>query len=237
MCLKAFGYKGNNFKYPVNSLLKQLMITTFGILEDLMVPIIEKYFTIEKEKDDGEKDIDNKSQNEVENENGEKEEIVDTRKKQDINTLAPKSEKSFRSEIDSEFNKSHKIQKNERTQGPHPEQLKFVASNQRNAYLNHNLIPSQEFEDKEIYQIATKLFKLLVSIADGKRKDLIQINIYSKSLAIELISGIIEQSGFVMRFFPEIIEVIKNELSKIIKKNFETTNDYIMGNYYIFINM
>ncbi len=86
-----------------------------------------------------------------------------------------------------------------------------------------------EFTSFEIYQTSLAIFKILIQIAEGKKKDWIASSVYSKCLGLELIAGVICQSGFVIKYIPEFVNLIKTDLHKIIKKNFESTNDYAIG--------
>lgn len=90
-------------------------------------------------------------------------------------------------------------------------------------------IDLSEFTSFEIYQTSLAIFKSLILIAEGKKKDWIASSVYSKCLGLELIAGIICQSGFVIKFIPEFTNLIKTDLHRIIKKNFESTNDYAIG--------
>jgi hypothetical protein len=90
-------------------------------------------------------------------------------------------------------------------------------------------IDLSEFTNFEIYQTSLALFKNLILITEGKKKEWISVTIYSKCLGLELLSGVIRQTGWVLKHLPEFLELIKNDLYKIVKKNFEITNDYIMG--------
>lgn len=90
-------------------------------------------------------------------------------------------------------------------------------------------IDLSEFTAFEIYQTSLAVFKSLISIAEGKKKDWITSSVYSKCLGLELIAGVICQCGFVLKYIPEFVNLIKNDLYKIIKKFFESTNDYAIG--------
>ncbi len=230
MCLKVYGYKSNNFKYPVTALFKQLMMTTFGFLEGMMVPIIEKERQFRKEQ--------SSTKSLVSVNNLVKEEIVDTSKKQEnaganseINKDNLKTDKTFNSEQASEtsyqrmyFNNAKK----KTSESIDRELLKF--NNTGYVEGQNSLMAIKEIESQEIYQITLKLLKNLICIAEGKKKDWVSNNIFSKCLAIELISGIVCQSGYVMKYLPEFNEIIKTELLRIIKKSIDSTNDYITGN-------
>jgi len=83
----------------------------------------------------------------------------------------------------------------------------------------------------ELYQCPLNLLNNLILIVEGKKKEwIVTPTIFTKCLGLELISGIIDQSGEILKYMPEFRDLIENSLVKIIKKNFETTNDYIMGN-------
>lgn len=90
-------------------------------------------------------------------------------------------------------------------------------------------IDLSEFFNIQIYITSVSVFKNLVQILEGKKKEWIQPNVYSKVLALELLSGIIDQSGWVLSYLDEISHVVTDELIKIMSKMFETTNDYITG--------
>lgn len=75
-----------------------------------------------------------------------------------------------------------------------------------------------------------KLFKNLILLSDGKRKEWIYPTLFSKSLALELLSVIISRTGWVLKYLKDFTNLIKDDFYKILKKNFETTNDYILGN-------
>jgi len=70
----------------------------------------------------------------------------------------------------------------------------------------------------------------LILLSDGKRKEWIYPTLFSKSLALELLSVIISRTGWVLKYLKDFTNLIKDDFYKILKKNFETTNDYILGN-------
>lgn len=90
-------------------------------------------------------------------------------------------------------------------------------------------IDLSDFYSFEVYQTSLAVFKSLISIAEGKKKEWIVPTTYSKCLAIELLSGVICQSGNLFKYLPEFLDLIKTDLFKTVKKSFEITNDYIMG--------
>ncbi len=91
-------------------------------------------------------------------------------------------------------------------------------------------IDTSEYYELEMYQVPLKLFKNLVLLSDGKKKEWIYPTVYSKCLAFELIYVIVKRTGWVLKYLSDFTYIIKEELFKILLKNFETTNDFIMGN-------
>jgi len=90
-------------------------------------------------------------------------------------------------------------------------------------------IDISEFTNFDISKTSLAIFKSLIQVAEGKKKDWITSSVYSKCLGLELIAGVICQSGSVIKFIPEFTSLIKTDLHKIIKKSFESTNDYAIG--------
>ena len=99
----------------------------------------------------------------------------------------------------------------------------------KNLKIKNDEIDLSDFITFEIYETSLSVFKNLILISEGKKKDWIASSVYSKCLGMELIAGIICQSGWVMKFLPQYVNLIKTDLFKIIKKNFETSNDYAIG--------
>jgi hypothetical protein len=106
-------------------------------------------------------------------------------------------------------------------------------------YIEEPLIPTNlkkgqsidlsEFTSIDIYITSLSVFKNLLLIAEGKKKDWIASSIYSKCLGLELLSGVISQTGWLFKYLPEFVEIIKTDLFKIIQKYFESAPDYVTG--------
>ena len=90
-------------------------------------------------------------------------------------------------------------------------------------------IDTSEYKDFDLYQVPLKLFKNLVLICDGKKKEWIAPSLFSKCLALELLSVIFSRNGWVLKYLKDFTNVIKDDFFKILMKNFETTNDFILG--------
>ncbi len=230
MCLKIFSFKNPVFKNPVSALFKQLMITTFGFLDSFMRPVIDKKvkqrqdWILQKQEEKKNKKI-NELHIPLNNE-------LDLDKNYvDLNVI--------------QEDKVHKMQREEIVETSEQKIVKEKVEEMIEDLHDHNSnqqgeedIPNEvrpsdidlsEFTSFEVYGTSLSIFKSLVQVSDGKKKEWISPNTYSKCLALELLSGVICQSGNLFKYLPEFMDVIKNDLYKIIKKNFEVTNDYIMG--------
>ena len=205
MCFKLYSFKNNNYKNPVSALFKQLMITVFGFLDGYLRPIItNKIEENKKGKNHNQlvKDhIDQKVEEIIESEN-----------------ITNEIEQSNENKTDLE--KPKEIE--------HPVDEVKIICNLRDVYDYRN-IDLTEFFNVEVYNTSISVFKTLMLVLEGKKKDWILPNLYSKALAIELLSGIIEQSGYVILFIEELNISITQELIKLLHKTFETANDYITG--------
>lgn len=246
MCLKVFSLKNQNFKNPVSALFKQLMITIFGFLDSFLRPIIEKKIKQKKDKL-ANKEVVSSSVNLPQIQESvfkeiPKEEINDDIQKENNENLEQennlnKQNNNQDQEGQEEENKNNDYENNQ------TEEKYESAKNSIVPDIPNNHLPQKEevennesdeidlsdYSSFEICQTSLAMFKNLILIADGKKKDWIASSIYSKCLGLELLAGVVCQTGFVLKYLPEYIDVIKNDLQKIIKKNFEITNDYIMG--------
>lgn len=199
MCLKIFSYKNAVFKNPVSALFKQLMITTFGFLDSFIRPVIDKKI---KQREEMIKVA------EVEEREGDNK----INQKENENEQENSVKEEGTNEIDININP------------PKAELIQIPNENTKPSDIDLS-----EFTSFEVYQTSLLVFKNLIQISEGKKKEWITPTTYSKCLALELIAGIICQSGNLFKYLPEFLEAITNDLHKIIKKNFEITNDYIMG--------
>ena len=212
MCLKVFSLKNSNFKNPISALFKQTMITIFGFLDSFLRPILEKKifekkilnFHVKKEKQE-EKQEEKEEEKEEEKQEENLDEIEEIEENSNLN---PKENLIFLQE-------KYKDEK-------------YLAEIEE-IKINPEDIDISELTQFEIYQSSLLVFKNLILIAEGKKKDWISSNIYSKCLGFELLSGVVCQSGWVIKYLPDFTDLIKTDLHKILKKNFESTNDYAIG--------
>lgn len=253
MCLKIYSLKNSTFKNPVAALFKQLMITVFGFLDSFLKPNIIKKISIIKEKmikeiEDNEDRMkkekiseenqktdkhnegninnnsnnDNLEKNEVnEDNNNENKESNDNIKEIDVveKEIIPENNKA-----DSIDDKNKNVI-NENSENKGNDKIK------ESIYLSVDLkqLDLSEFYNVEVYITSLSTFKVLIQLLEGKRKELIYPSIYSKSLVMELLAGIIDQAGFTLSYLEEFTTIIENDVIKILTKSFETTNDYITG--------
>ena len=276
MCLKIFGFKNPSFKNPVSALFKQLMLTTFGFLDNFMRPVIEKRIKlVEDQRKAGKGKGDNlelkRENKETEMNRSRKDFLVNKDKCENSDDYLEENQGDFgenvklesedyfeekenykeKGKIDTNLLEDDKIdldenilhfeednldqKEDEISLDQHAAIQEYVNSSEENfEEVNYKVKPSDidlsEFTSFDIYQTCLSVFKNLILITDGKKKDWVLPTIYSKCLGLELLAGVLCQTGNLFKYLPEFLECITNDLYKIVKKNFETTNDYIMGN-------
>jgi len=262
MCLKIFACKNPAFRNPVSALFKQLMITTFGFLDNFLRPVIEKRIKqVEDEKKFGKKPADI-IRDIVEQVKGTEyntpKESFRAEENEDLNEDQQENQEEFISNkdnlnkaenVDSYKYEEKEVEENkiyqEQEEKTHIQNIENIIDTNNQIHVdnsienneidvNYKVKPSDidltEFTSFEIYQTSLSVFKNLILICDGKKKEWVVPTIYSKCLGIELLAGIICQTGNLFKYLPEFLEGITNDLHKLLKKNFDTTNDYIMGN-------
>ena len=154
ICFKMFGNKSFNIKNTVSALLKQLVSISFDFLDKLLKPIIDK-------------------KNRQIQENMSKRELIKSTEAITDNIV-----------IHQEKNEENGIiEKLEFTEPGNADV--FKESDKKEIDINvKNDIDLEEFTSVEIYQISLKIFKDLILIAEGKKKEWIAPTIYSKCLGI-----------------------------------------------------
>ena len=250
MCLKMFGSKSVILKNPVAAIFKQLIITSFDFLDSMLRPYIDKQL---KEISTGKENLD------IEEDKCEskpitkldkldinieclstKDKINDkfpTKKDEEVNVKLSPFEINTNSTLPASIqtiqiiNIDEKDKNNElklQKEASYRESIDKIISTIRQSHKDFE-INTSEYEDLDLYQVPLKLFKHLIQLSDGRRKEWITPTIFSKSLALELISVVINRAGWVLKYLKDFNILIKEELFKILKKNFETTNDFILG--------
>lgn len=160
ICFKMFGNKSFNIKNTVSALLKQLVSISFDFLDKFLKPIIEKKIR------------------QIQENNAK----LNHQKVSDLNTnnIVIQQETIEGGVI---FDKEEFVEPNTEDQ----EEKKEVIKEPECSKDIEQIIDLEEFTCVEIYQISLKIFKDLVLIAEGKKKEWIAASIYSKCLGIKFL--------------------------------------------------
>lgn len=95
--------------------------------------------------------------------------------------------------------------------------------------VNYNNLDFIEYTNVDVYSASLSLFKILLELLEGKRKDLIYPSTYTKCLSLELLAGIIEQAGTSIVYLKDFMELVHSQLLPQLKILFESNLDYILG--------
>ena len=243
MCFKIYSLKNNNLKNLVSALFKQLMITVFGFLDGFLRPVIKnkindynKQVELDcKSKINGSNIVNNNNNNN----NTNNEELLNNRKSlksnnEDLresiqNDIDNNSKIIDNISINNENNKKDKENNEEDNDNKSVENNIDVSNVFLHDKLTYKQIDLNEFFHFEVYNTSINVFRILIEVLEGKKKEWIYPSIYSKALALELLAGIIEQSGYVLKYIEEFYIIIETDLIPIILKAYESCNDVMTG--------
>jgi hypothetical protein len=159
ICFKMFGNKSFNIKNTVSALLKQLVSISFDFLDKFLKPIIEKKI----------RQIQENNAN------------INHQKVSDLNSNNIVIQQETNEAAGVIFEKEEFVEPN--TVVEKNDSIKEHETKKESEII----IDLEEFTCVEIYQISIKIFKDLVLIAEGKKKEWIASSIYSKCLGIKYI--------------------------------------------------
>ncbi len=152
-----FGNKSFNIKNTVSALLKQLVSISFDFLDKFLKPIIEKKIR------------------QIQENNAK----INHQKVSDLNSNNIVIQQETNEVAGVIFDKEEFVE-------PNTVEEKSEANKEPESQKESELlIDLEEFTCVEIYQISLKIFKDLVLIAEGKKKEWIASSIYSKCLGIK----------------------------------------------------